>query len=74
VTDLHLKSLAYRKQYLAHFMGPPSLAGVVENRLTRERFNNEAECLESLLLNNQSLLESLYPALGDHKDAHLGMN
>jgi len=74
VTDLHLKSLAYRKQYLAHFMGPPSLAGVVENRLTRERFNNEADCLQSLLLNNQSLLESFYPALGDHQDVHLGMN
>lgn len=74
VTDLHLKSLAYRKSYLAHFMTAPSLAGVVENRLTRERYDSEAECLESLFLNTQSLLESLYPALGDHKDTQQGMN
>jgi len=50
-------------------MSSPTAAGVVENRLTRERFDSEAECLESLLMNNQSLLESLYPALGDSGDA-----
>jgi hypothetical protein len=80
VTDLHLKSLAYRRQYLANFMSTPTAAGVVENRLTRERFDNEEECLESLLMNNQSLLESLYPALGNNRDtsksifSHLGVN
>jgi hypothetical protein len=50
-------------------MSSPTAAGIVENRLTRERFDSEAECLESLLMNNQSLLESLYPALGDSGDA-----
>jgi hypothetical protein len=80
VTDLHLKSLAYRRQYLDNFMSTPTAAGAVENRLTRERFESEEECLESLLMNNQSLLESLYPALGDNRDAsksifsHLGVN
>ena len=66
VMDLHLKSLSYRKQYLDNFRSAGSISGTVENRLTKELFPTEAECLDGLLANNQMLLESLYPALGGH--------
>ena len=50
-------------------MTAPSLAGLVENRLTGETFSDRASCLRSLLANNQLLLESLYPALGGNHAA-----
>jgi hypothetical protein len=46
---------------------------MIENRLTKELFATEADCLRSLFTNNQTLLESLYPALG-HRDANRGVN
>jgi hypothetical protein len=64
---VHLRCLEYRAEYLAHFMGSPTLASTVENRLTHETFPNETACLESLFANNQLLLESLYPALGERE-------
>jgi len=74
LTDVHLKSLSYRKQYLDNFMSCGSASGRVENRLTREVFGSEADGLNSLFKNNQSLLESLYPALGTHQDLDHGIN
>lgn len=73
-TDLHLRCLEYRRQYLANFISAPTLAGAVENRLTNERFANEAACLDGLLANNQLLLESLFPALGGQNDASRSFN
>ena len=64
VADLHLRCLEYRAEYLANFMSSPPLASRVENRLTQETFPNETACLQSIFDNNQLLLESLYPALG----------
>lgn len=64
VADLHLKSCSYRKEYLANFISSSSISSMVENRVTKELFDSEAECLNSLLTNNQPLLESFYPALG----------
>ena len=52
VADVHVRCLEYRAEYLAYFMGPPSLTGAVLNRLTHEIFPNETACLESLLVNN----------------------
>ena len=69
MTDVHLKSLSYRKQYLENFMSSSSISGMIENRLTKELFDSEVDCLDSLFMNNQSLIESLYPALGDHRDS-----
>jgi len=63
-TDLHLRCLEYGKEYLANFINAPSRSGAVENRLTKERFASEAACLDTLLANNQLLLESLHPAIG----------
>ena len=74
VTDVHLRCLEYRRQYLANFVSAPTLAGTVENRLTKERFASEAACLDALLANNQLLLESLYPALGGQHDASRSFN
>jgi hypothetical protein len=73
-TDVHLRCLEYRRQYLANFMGAAALSGAVENRLTRERHASEAACLESLLENNRLLLESLYPALGGQGDSSRSFN
>lgn len=73
VADLHVKSMSYRTQYLDNFAGPSSGPGACgegfENRLTKETFDTRKECLESLFANNQQLLESLYPALGGHRDS-----
>jgi hypothetical protein len=74
VTDVHLKSLSYRKQYLDNFMSSSSISGMIENRLTKELFDSEVDCLDSLFMNNQSLIESLYPALGDHRDSNHEIN
>ena len=74
LTDVHLKSLSYRKQYLDKFMSSVSGSSRVENRLTKEVFDSEADGLNSLFQNQQSLLESLYPALGGHKDLDHGVN
>ena len=74
VIDVHLKSLSYRKQYLDNFMDRSSISGMIENRLTKELFDSEMDCLNSLFTNNQSLLESLYPALGDHRDSNREIN
>jgi hypothetical protein len=63
VADLHLKSLVYSAEYLDCFVGSSPRDGL-ENRLTRELFDGEEECFESLFANNQQLLESFYPALG----------
>jgi hypothetical protein len=72
VADLHVRSLKYRSQYLDCFAGPPSIPNandvVFENKLTKETFETREECLESLFINNQQLLESMYPALGGHRD------
>jgi len=73
-TDLHIRCLEYRKQYLANFMSAPNHAGAVESRLTKERFASETACLDSLMTNNQLLLESLHPALGDQHDASHSLN
>lgn len=62
--DLHLRCLEYRTEYLANFMGSAPMSSRVENRLTQETFPDEASCLKSLFDNNQLLIESLYPALG----------
>ena len=64
VLDVHVKHLSYRKSYLDSFMGQGSAPGKFENRITKEQYESEAACLESLLANNQMLLESLYPAVG----------
>jgi hypothetical protein len=64
VLDVHVKHLSYRKQYLDNFMSLGAVPGPVENRLTKEHYATEAACLDSLLANNQMLLESLYPAVG----------
>jgi hypothetical protein len=74
VADVHLKSLSYRKAYLENFMKISAKTGQVENRLTRELFDCEADCLESLQTNHQELLESLYPAMGGHQDSSLEYN
>lgn len=50
VTDLHFKILSYRKKYLDNFVRTSAL--VSENRLTKELFENEEDCLRSLFLNN----------------------
>lgn len=74
VADVHFKSLSYRSAYLENFTRTHSKTGLIENRLTKELFDSEAECLESLYTNHQELLESLYPALGGHQDADLVRN
>jgi hypothetical protein len=66
VTDVHLRALQYRTEYLETFIGVTSglePQGFV-NKLTGEVFEDKKSCLVSLLTNNQVLLESLQPALG----------
>lgn len=74
VADLHLKSLSYRRAYLENFVRTSLRTGQVENRLTRELFDCETDCIESVLANHQELLEALYPALGGHHDQTLKSN
>ncbi len=45
-----------------------------ENRLTKEVFESEELCIQSLFENHKDLLESFYPALGQHEDFSLKSN
>lgn len=67
---MHLKGLEYRRSYLSTFIArdsaPPK---AFVNRLTGEIFENRNSCIQSLLVNNQVLLESLFPALGGETES-----
>jgi hypothetical protein len=73
-TDVHVRCLEYRDAYLASFIGAPTRSGTVTSRLTGERFESEAACIDALLANNRVLLESVYPALGDSNGASRSSN
>lgn len=75
VTDVHLKGLEYRRSYLSAFFGRDSApVRAFVNRLTGEGFADKNSCIQSLLINNQLLLESLFPALGGETESQASEN
>ena len=54
-TDLHLKSIEYRKEYLSHFIETDNMMFI--NKLTGVQFTSEKECVDNLLKNHKDLLE-----------------
>jgi hypothetical protein len=77
LTDFHFKALTYRKKYLSNFIyykDNSSSKSMYENRLTKEVFESEELCIQSLFENHKDLLESFYPALGQHEDFSLKSN
>jgi hypothetical protein len=71
-TDVHLKSLHYRRSYFASFVSRQDRSYC--NKITGEVFATEAACHESLFKNHKDLIESLHPALNLHKDDSLLTN
>jgi hypothetical protein len=63
-TDVHLKSIHYRRSYLANFMLKQDRRYI--NRITGEVYETEQACLDSLFNNHKVLIEGIYPALNLH--------